>query len=206
MHSDKNRLATKEKEAATQGRIDVTHRRYRVIAGYQAETGVAIAYLGMRKIETVRAGNVTEALEALKGTLDRRFEHLRSERSGEVPSEAEYDEALQVLRADVPEQSMALLLLLCRLPEVSATLPELALRLGRSEPAVTTEAARLGRRLGALLDFAPDPEGLDRLLAPVLSFARVSRIRPGSPQILRLRPEIVAPLRGLGQGEARALR
>ncbi|MEX2629671.1 MAG: hypothetical protein WD341_07000 [Tistlia sp.] len=194
-------MATAATKAGAPERVDLQHHRYRIIAGKRGGACHAIAYLGMRKIEECSAPTVEEAVAALQELLDRRIEQLRAERTGSVPSEAEYDEALQVLQAEMTKQSMALLLLLIRLPDGAATLPELAHRLERSESAVLATAGRLGRRLGALLDFTPDPEGLDRTLAPLLVFAEIGQRDGKRPLALRLRPETLTPLRTIDQGD-----
>jgi hypothetical protein len=195
-------LASAKTKTAPAERIDTEHRRYRIIGGKRAGAGHAIAYLGMRKIEERSAESTDAAIAALREVLDLRVEKLQADRVEGVPSEAEYDEALQVLQAELPEQTMAVLAFLSRLPEGAATVPEIAFRLERSESAVATGATRIGKKLGALLDFAPDTEGVERAMMPLLTFAKVETRREKAPALIRLRPEILATLRANDRGDS----
>ncbi len=191
--------STRPRQQTPQERIEIDHHRYRIVAGKRKGSFQAIAYLGRRLVESSTGDSVELAVESLKTSLDQRLARLREGRSGDVPSEAEFGEALTVVGAELPSSTMEVLALHSRLPGAASTLSDLARRADSDEATVAAAYARLGRRLAVLLDYAPTSEDSEQRLAPISTFATVDGDAAGSSPLLRLRPEVVAALDAIGQ-------
>lgn len=183
------------------GRVDITHHHYRIIAGRLTGRCRAIAYLGKRRFDEVDADTVDEAVERMKRTLDDHLAALRRERSDTVPTAEEYREALTVLRAELPAPVFAILDAHIQQSDAMASIRDLMRSGAGDREAVIDAYGRLGRRLAALLGFAPDSQEFGREYAPMQSFAFVEASEDGTPASLCLRPQVVAALGHSGQGK-----
>jgi hypothetical protein len=186
---------------ATSDRVSVTHGAYLVVAGRRGDSCAAVGYLGNRRIEARTADTVEAAVDAVKGALDDRVSGLKAGRSSEVPSEAEFREALVALHAKLPKRMQAMLATHCRLPGSAASLTDLARRFEVSVNTAKIDYGKLARQLAKLLDFAPAEATVERGLLPLLTVATLS-FSEGKPAVLHLRPELVGALRTLQQIEA----
>lgn len=135
--------------------------------------------------------------------LDQHIDRLVQDRVDGVPSEAEFREALLALDAVEPTETMRLLIEHSRLPGGVATMGDLVRRSSRDEDSAVTDYARLGREVGTMLNFAPGPDGLERSLAPLLTFSVLETSSDGASVKQRLRPEVLAALGATLQGDAR---
>jgi len=167
---------------------------YRIIAGQREGKCQAIAYVGRRKIDSVTGESVTIAVDTMKQSLDERLAHLRRQRVDGVPTEAEYREGLMALDTAMQEDIIGLLKLHGQRPDATASFGDMARLTDLDEPAISDTYAHLGRRLGNLLNFSPDPDGVTPEMAPALSFALVDPTAARRSPALRLRPEVLLAL------------
>jgi len=175
-------------------RVDIPHHHYRIVAGRLNGECRAIAYLGRRRFDSLTAASVAEAIETLKRTLDDHHAALRRERTASIPTDSEFREALDVLEAELPASVFGLLRAHAKHGGSTATVGDLA-RIGVGDEAVVlAEYTRLGRRLGDLLGFTPEKDGLGRGLAAMQSFAVVEAASDRQPAQIRLRPQLVSAL------------
>jgi hypothetical protein len=174
-------------------RIDIKHGLYRIIAGQQGKSFKAIAYVGMRKVAETSEENADKAIESLKALLDAKTAKRKEERKQEVPSSAEFQDALEALRASMPRNLMNILLTHRRLPDNTGTMLQLARISSAWTPTVMgVEYARLGRKISRLLGFSPVAKGLEPHLIPIVVFATPKgSVNKG---IWKLRPQFVAAL------------
>jgi len=184
----------RSRDRSANGRIDLEYLHYRIIAGQREGKCQAIAYVGREKIDAVASESVTIAVDTMKQSLNERLAHLRRQRVDGIPTEAEYREGLMALDTAMQEDVLALLKLHCRRPDAIATFGEMARIADLDEPVVADTYARIGRRLGGLLDFSPDPDGVSPDMAPALSFALVEPPAGRRSTALRLRPEVLFAL------------
>lgn len=192
----------KQAEPTADGRVDAKHHHYRIIAGRRNATGHAIVYLGKRKFDEATADTVEAAVEALKKTLDEHRAALRRERTEGIPTIKEFREALTALKAELPTPVFRVLGTHARMTNASASTGELG-RLGVGDGAAVTAAySRLGRKLGAILEFIPEAQKLERSFAAMQSFALVESTPERSIILLRLRPQVVAALRPAERADA----
>lgn len=192
-------ISKKRSERSTERRIDIAHHHYRIVGGQGNGSCQAIAYIGKRKIYTTAGETVAAAVESLKVTLDEHLARLRQERVGGVPSACEFREALLALVPELPEKTIGLLVVHSRLPRAVATIGDLSRCSGQDEVMIGAGYARLGRKLSALLNFFPEPNGLDQAFTPVLTFAFVEMRPDKAGAALRLRPEVFAALGDLDE-------
>lgn len=181
------------------GRVSDLHGPYLIVAGRRGESCAAVAYLGKKRILEISDNTVESAVAAAKLALDARTAALRAERIGETPTETEFREVLGALYPELSKRLTAILVGHCRLPDAAATIGELARRFDVPENSIKLGYQRFARSLARLLDFAPVLDGLDPKLAPLLSMAILGPTAKGKDAVLRLRPELVAALRGMHQ-------
>lgn len=179
---------------AVDGRIELRHGLYLIIAGASKGACRAVAYLGRRKVDAADGETIEAAIERLKGRLDERSARRMQERKDGVPTVAEIRDALLALPASQKSTVLPLLLAHGRMPGAELELTELARRFRIDEAEAVAAYARLGRALSALLDFAPKVEGTDRRYAAMSSFAMLEPVGDGGACALRLRPQLVAAL------------
>lgn len=179
---------------STDGRIDMNYFHYRIIAGQREGKCQAIAYVGRQKIDSVTGESVTIAVDTMKQSLDERLAHLRRQRVDGVPTEAEYREGLMALDTEMQEDVLGLLKLHGQRPGATASFGDMARLNDLEEPAIADTYARAGRRLGNLLNFSPDPDGVTPEMAPALSFALAEPTAAKRSPVLRLRPEVLLAL------------
>lgn len=128
--------------------------------------------------------------------LDVRTAKRKQERRKEVPTSAEFRDALEALRPSMPQQLMDILCAHRRLPGDTATMLQLAKMCSAWTPAVMeVEYARLGRKISRLLGFLPEARDVAPPLMPIVVIATPEgMVRRGA---WRLRPEIAAALDAL---------
>lgn len=184
----------KKSDYAVQGqRIDIEYGLYRIIAGEQANSFKAIAYVGMRKVAETSGESSDAAINSMKALLDVRTAKRKQERSEDVPTSAEFRDALEALRPSMPQQLIDILCAHGRLPGDTATMLQLAKMCSAWTPAVMeVEYARLGRKLSRLLGFWPAANDVAPQLMPIVVIATPEG--PARRGAWRLRPEIAAAL------------
>jgi hypothetical protein len=174
-------------------RTEIEHGLYRIIAGQRGKSFKAIAYVDMRKVAETSGENAEEAINSLKAFLDAKTAKRKEGRKEEVPSAAEFKDALEVLRVNMPDRLMDILFTHRRLPDDTATMLQLArISSGWTSTVMEVEYARLGRKISRLLGFSPVCKGLEPHLMPVVVFATPK----GSMHkgIWKLRPQFAAAL------------
>ncbi|MDO8973885.1 hypothetical protein [Reyranella sp.] len=174
-------------------RTEVTHGIYHIIAGHQADTGRAIAYLGGRPIHVATATSVETAVAATTAALDLRKQNLRNQRQDDVPSVAEFQEALNALDPRTFATIAPLLRIHRHLPRQAASIADVARVSGLEESAALALYLKLGKAMASTLDIVPEGNGLARRILPLLVFATVE---PGDGRkiLLQLRPTFVDAL------------
>jgi len=177
----------------TPERTEVTHGIYRIIAGPQANTGRAIAYLGGRPIHVATETSVETAVAAATAALDLRKQQLRSQRQDDVPSVAEFQEALNALDLRTFATLAPLLRIHRHLPRQTASIADLARCSGTAESTTLALYLKLGKAMTSTLELVPEGSGLARRMLPLLVFATVE---PGNGKnvLLQLRPTFVDAL------------
>jgi hypothetical protein len=184
----------KKRDYAVQSqRSDIDYGLYRIIAGEQAKSFKAIAYVGMRKIAETTGDNADAAINSLKAFLDVRAAKRKQERETGVPSSAEFKEALEALRPSMPQQLIDILFTHRRLPDDTAAMLQLVRISSAWTPAVMeVEYARLGRKISRLLEFSPLANGIEPQLMPIVVLATPK----GSvhTRTWKLRPQVAAAL------------
>ncbi|MGF7159861.1 hypothetical protein FHS85_001480 [Rhodoligotrophos appendicifer] len=193
----------KMKPRLVEGRVEIDHGLYRIVAGAQKESCKAIAYLGLKTIQAAEAETLEEAIAALKLSLDDRVKDLCQLRVNGVPTSTEFGEAFVALQGAGLKPAIALLRLHSRRPNASASVAKLASLVEKDESAVITAYRRLGKKLVEVLAFSPEAEGANGVEASLLSFAVRERSDP-SGQSFRLRTEVVEAIRSL-EGASSAL-
>jgi hypothetical protein len=187
----------RKRDRSTAERIDIDHHHYRIVAGQREGKCQAVACVGHQKVDTVTAESVALAVDAMKHILDERLSHLHRQRINGVPTEQEYREGLVALKAVMPDGEIDLLGRHSHRPGATASLSELARAAGQEQVRIAESYARLGRRLGNLLQFVPNVEGIDPALAPIAAFALVDPTSRKGDETLRLRPEVIEALQML---------
>lgn len=174
-------------------RTEVTHGIYHIIAGPQADAGRAIAYLGGRPIHVAMETSVETAVAATTAALDLRKQQLRSQRQDDVPSVAEFQEALNALDLRTFATLAPLLRIHRHLPGQTASIADVARVSGLEESAALALYLKLGKAMASTLELQPEGNGLARRMLPLLVFATVE---PGEGRkvLLRLRPTFVDAL------------
>ena len=174
-------------------RTEVTHGIYHIIAGHQADAGRAIAYLGGRPIHVATATSVETAVAATTAALDLRKQKLRNQRQDDVPSVAEFQEALNALDPRTFATIAPLLRIHRHLPRQAASIADLARVSGLEESAALALYLKLGKAMASTLEIVPEGNGLARRILPLLVFAT---IEPGEGRkiLLQLRPTFVDAL------------
>ncbi len=177
----------------TPERTEVTHGIYHIIAGPQADAGRAIAYLGGRPIHVATETSVETAVTATTAALDLRKQQLRNQRQDNVPSIAEFQEALNALDVRTFATLAPLLRIHRHLPRQTASVADVARVSGLAESAALALYLKLGKTMASTLELVPEGSGLARRMLPLLVFATVE---PGSGKnaLLQLRPTFVEAL------------
>lgn len=180
----------KQKRSASRERQDVRYGIYRIIAAEQHGEGKAVSYLGKKTVLTVAGDSAEQAMENAKAKLDERMREFRARRTRDVPSTAEYEEALRAILPQFTEKLTLVLATHADFPNSETTVEELARRSNSDTETIVEQYMWLGKRIANLLGYSPSDKSVGQAWLPILSIATVQGGENPAQTILGLHPEM----------------
>lgn len=176
-------------------RVDTDHGIYRIIAGRQAGTVQAIAYLGHRRVDAISADDVDAAVQGMRERLDRHLsERLLARRDG-VPASEEFAEAFELLGKRLSEAQTAILLAFSRIPQKPWTIEDLAVFAKVDQTTAEREFSLLGRRVSLVLDYKPKEAPRSGAVRFIAVLATTTDDPPSDSSGWIVRPEVLDAIR-----------